>query len=140
MERMLRLAPETWTALERIARDDDITVGQVIREAVERDLRRRAEAKTPVRADERLVAPLRALLADDFAYSAGWDDLMQRLRHKGFALREAGGGLVLHRMSDDTRLCKASEVGYSYAALLSRFGTPYPGHRHVRTWARVARA
>ncbi len=130
MERPVSLAPETWTALEDLARAREVTPGQIIRDAVARELRRQAEAKTPVRADERLVAPLRALLADDFAYAGGWEDLAQRLRRKGFALREAGGGLVLHRLADEARLCKGSELGYGYAALMRRFGRPFPGHRH----------
>ncbi|MFN3970004.1 MAG: hypothetical protein ACK4L4_01350 [Gemmobacter sp.] len=134
---MVRLAPETWAALEKVARETDQTVGAILREAVERDLRRRAPAKTPVRADERLVAPLRALLAEDLAFSTGWNDLSQRLAAKGFVLREAGGGLVLHRLADDARLCKGSELGYSYTALMKRFGRPFPGHRHARVFDRA---
>ncbi|MGB8813738.1 MAG: hypothetical protein WCC57_11175, partial [Paracoccaceae bacterium] len=80
-------------ALQHVAGQDDVTVGQIIRAAIARDLTRRQKAKTPVRVDERLVAPLRALLADDFAYSKNWADLQTRLRHKGYQLAEAGGGL-----------------------------------------------
>ena len=51
-------------ALNRIARQEDVSVGQIIRNALNRDSRRREKAKKSVRADERLVAPLRALLAE----------------------------------------------------------------------------
>ena len=63
----LKLPTAMLDALRRVAAEDDVSPGQLVREAIERDLRRRATAKTPIRADERLVAPLRALLADDFA-------------------------------------------------------------------------
>ncbi|WP_239995022.1 CopG family transcriptional regulator [Rhodosalinus sediminis] len=70
MERLdIALPPEYVAALERPARAEDVSRGQVIRDAIRRDLKRRETAKTPVRADERLVAPLRALLAEDFAYA-----------------------------------------------------------------------
>lgn len=137
METSLRLDPAVWSVLERIAREDDVSVGQIIREAINRDIRRRAEAKTPVRADERLVAPLRALLADDFAYSRNWEDLQKRLLAKGYRLAEAGGGLILQAHDSGHRLCKASELGYSYSALLRRFDCVFPGHAHTAPLRRV---
>ena len=132
----LRLSDVTLSALERTAQADDTSVNDIIRDAIDRDLRRRAAAKTPVRADERLVAPLRALLAEDFAYAQGWHDLAARLARKGFLLVESGGGLLLRRLTGE-RLCKASELGFSYARLLSRFDTAFPGHAHEATLARV---
>jgi hypothetical protein len=137
MERPIRLDPAVWAALERIASDEDVTVGHIIRGAITRDLRRRTEAKTPVRADERLVAPLRALLADDFAYAKGWSDLQARLDAKGYRLAEAGGGLILQDRQTGARLCKASELGYSYSALLRRFDCVFPGHSHSAPLRRI---
>ena len=137
MERTLRLDPAVWAVLERIAAENDVSVGQIIRSAVDRDIRRRAEAKTPVRADERLVAPLRALLADDFAYARGWDDLQSRLATKGYRLSEAGGGLILQSRNSGERICKASELGYSYSALLRRFDRIFPGHAHIAPLRRI---
>lgn len=125
------LPAEMLMALRRIAADEDASVGQVIRDAVTRDLFRRDRAKKPVRADERLVAPLRALLADDFAYARNWPDLQARLTKKGFTLRPAGGGLALYRL-DRRRLCKSSELGYSYSRLMSRLKRPFPGSAPVR--------
>ena len=130
MEKPVRLDPSVWTVLERLAVKDDISVGQIIRDAINREIRRRAIAKTPVRADERLVAPLRALLADDFAYARNWEDLQARLLAKGYRLAEAGGGLILQSRATSDRLCKASELGYSYSALLRRFDCVFPGHAH----------
>ncbi|MDZ4136604.1 MAG: hypothetical protein U1D06_13575 [Paracoccaceae bacterium] len=117
-------------ALQRIAVVEDVTVGQVIRNAISRDLSRREKAKTPVRVDERLVAPWRALLADDFAYAENWGELQDRLSRKGYALAEAGGRLILQSRSTGERLCKGSELGCGYSSLLRRFKMPFPGHGH----------
>ncbi len=130
----LRLPAVMIGALKIAAARDDVSVGQIIRDAIARDLQRREKAKTPVSADERLVAPLRALLADDFAYARHWDDLFGRLRAKGFRLAESGGGLILLDHSTGERICKGSELGYGYALLLRKFDAPFPGHAH--TWLR----
>jgi hypothetical protein len=137
MERPVRLDPAVWIVLERLAAEEDVSVGQIIRNAINRDIRRREEAKTPVRADERLVAPLRALLADDFAYAKGWGELQARLVKKGYRLAEAGGGLILQSRDSGARICKASELGYSYSALLRRFDTVFPGHSHSAPLRRI---
>jgi hypothetical protein len=126
----LKLDPDIMAAVECAAADDDISVGQLIRHAITQELRRRRTAKTAVRADERLLAPLRALLAGDFAYAKDWSDLQSRLLRKGYVLAESGGGLVLLDSTSGTRLCKGSELGYGYAALLRKFNAPFPGHAH----------
>lgn len=125
----LQIDPVMLQALSEIALSEDQTIGQIVREALKRDLQRRHKAKTSVRADERLVAPLRALLADDLAYAKSWSDLQDKLSAKGYVLREAGGGLILCARKDMQRLCKASELGYSHAKLVQRFEHPFPGHR-----------
>ncbi|QDC11436.1 hypothetical protein FHY55_20345 [Oceanicola sp. D3] len=113
------------------AQKGDISVGQLLRDAVRRELRHRhTPAKTPRRADERLVARLAALLAPAFADAESWShltDLLHRLDHE---LRPAGGGLAVHRLSDGQRICKASEIGQAYSRLIRRFGAPFPGHSH----------
>ena len=133
----IHMSPEMVAALRQLAGDEDTSVGELIRGAIRRDLYRRSRAKTARRADERLVAPLRALLADDLAYAAGWDDLQARLARKGYQLREAGGGLALHDAAG-ARLCKGSDLGYSYSRLMRRFNTPFPGHSHRYLFHRAA--
>lgn len=124
------LAPQL-RAAERLAQMRDVTVGQILREALAAELRRAGRAaKTPARADEQLLAPLRALLASDIAAASGWAELQNRLKAKGYAFREAGGGLALHSFPEGVRLCKASELGASYSALMRRFNAPFPGHAH----------
>lgn len=114
----------------RLASDRDISVGQLIRDVLSREIARARNAKPPVRADERLVAPLRARLAPDLAEAQNWNDLHQRLQAQGYDLRVAGGGLALHELATSRRLCKASELGFSYSRLMRRFGAPHPGHPH----------
>ena len=126
----IRLPAALHGAVQKLALADDVSVGQIIRTAIHHEILRREKAKTPVRADERLVAPLRALLAHDFAYARDWTDLQSRLRQKGYRLAEAGGGLVLLDHDSGSRLCKGSELGYGYSQLLRKFNAPFPGHAH----------
>lgn len=126
------LQPELHTAAKSLAARRDITMGQLLRDLLAKEITRSRNARPPVRADERLLAPLRARLADDLAHATGWADLEHRLRNKGYALRAAGGGLALHDHPGGRRICKASELGFSYARLMRRFGAPFPGHTH--TW------
>lgn len=106
----------------------DITLGQLIRDAVDQELRR-SRPKTRNCADEALVARLQRLLPEDIAAATGWDELDRALRHHGFRLQPAGGGLTLHDMQG-RRLCKSSELGFGYARFVRRFGCPMPGHPH----------
>lgn len=129
-ELVLRLDPDTHAALCRVARDEGCDAADIVRGAIRRDLFRRTRAKKADRPDERLVAPLRALLADDLAYSVNWSDLQARLARKGYALREAGAGLALVRLASGEKLAKASDLGYSYSRLMRRFGAPFPDHAH----------
>ncbi|SIO15629.1 hypothetical protein [Vannielia litorea] len=124
----------TLAALMDAAQRDDISVGQLLRDAVRRELHRRhATAKTPQRADERLVAGLATLLAPAFAEAESWSQLASLLRLRGHELRPAGGGLAVHHISDGRRICKASELGQAYSTLIRRFQSPFPGHsqRHL---------
>ena len=125
----LYLGPEMVAALRQLAGDENTSVGALVRGAVKRDLYRRTRAKTAAKTDEPRVAPLRALLADDLAYATDWADLQARLGRKGYVLREAGAGVALYQ-TDGTRLCKGSELGYSYSRLMRRFAAPFPGHSH----------
>lgn len=127
----IRLPREMRIALAQIARGDDVSPGQLIRALVNKEIARRHNAKPPVSADERLIAPLRARLAADLAEALCWDDLDMRLKAKGYVLREAGGGLALHSHQSGERVCKASELGFSYSRLMRRFRAPFPGHAHT---------
>lgn len=125
-------------ALHRLAQQQDVSVGQIVRNAIAHEIRRQTRAgANPNQADETLLAPLRSLLARPLADAQNWHDLQQRLAELGYVLREAGGGLALHHGESGERLCKASELGYSYATLMRRFDAPFPGHSHTHMARRV---
>ena len=117
-------------AARDVAATREITIQQLVKDALKDELaRHHRTAKSPVRADERLIAMLRAKCAQDFAFADNWIDLIRRLLNKGIMLREAGGGLALFTAPSGARLCKASDMGYSLNALGRRFGAPFPGDK-----------
>ena len=78
-------------AAQDLAQARDISLGALIRAALSAEVRRaNLPAKMPNRADERLVDPLRALLAVDFGTARDWPDLQARLAAKGCVKRGAG--------------------------------------------------
>lgn len=133
----MKMPQEMLRAVAGLAKARDVTVGQLIRDLLAREISRACNARPPIRADERLVAPLRARLAAALAGARDWQDLQARLMAKGYALRAAGGGLALHDRPGDRRLCKASELGFSYSRLMRRFNAPFPGHAHTWLAARM---
>jgi hypothetical protein len=113
-----------------VAASREITIQQLLKNALADEVaRHHRTAKSPVRADERLIAMLRAKCATDFAFAETWFDLINRLLNKGIMLREAGGGLALYSAPSGARLCKASDMGYSLNTLGRRFAAPYPGDK-----------
>ncbi|WP_082029494.1 hypothetical protein [Tateyamaria sp. ANG-S1] len=125
---MIRVPDSLLSDARRLAREKDVTLGQLVRDALDQEVRR-ARPKTRNCADEALVARLQRLLAADIAAATSWAQLERVLRCRGFALRPAGGGLTLHD-AQGTRLCKSSEIGFGYARLVKRFGAVMPGHPH----------
>ncbi len=126
-----KMSPEMITQVRVLARDRDVTVGQILRDLVSKEISRCQNARPPVRADEQLVAPLRARLASDLALGTDWEDIQERLMAKGYQLQAAGGGLVLQTHPQGERVCKASELGFSYSRLMRRLNAPFPGHPHA---------
>jgi hypothetical protein len=126
----LKLPPNLLSRASTIAQAQDVTIGHLVRDLLRKEVNRQLNAKTPNRADERLVAALQALLATQMALASGWEDLAHRLAGEGYELRPAGGGLTMHRRPCGTRLCKASELGFPYRTLVKRFCGGMPGHPH----------
>ena len=127
---ILRIQPEADDYLERRAAEMDTTVGQVVRELLRAEMKRAANAKTPNRADEHLVARLQRLLVPTMADAVSWQDLHNRLAALGYCTKPAGGGLTIHDLETGIRLCKSSELGFAYARFVRRFRAPMPGHPH----------
>lgn len=128
----IKLSDELLRAAKTICAEEDITTGQLVRDLLAKEINRRRKARSPIRADERLLAPLRARLAPEFAAAQNWSELQNRLKRCGYTLQPAGGGLALHIWPDGTRVCKASELGFGYSRLIQRFRAAFPGHAH--TW------
>lgn len=125
-----KLPTDVIARLEQIARADDVSIGQVVRAALERDFHRRDDLMGHPRTAERLLAPIRARVREEFLTAKTWGDLKMRLIDQGYCLREAGGGLALHDAITGRFLCRTSEIGFGYPSLIRRIGAPFPGHRH----------
>lgn len=128
MERPINLAKESWEALDSLSRREGVSLHALVQEAVRREVQRRARAPRLDHPDEAVLSPLRALLADDFAYARGWGDLATRLARKGHGLVQSGPGLILVALPGGGKICKASDLGYSHARLARKFGGDFPGH------------
>ena len=127
-------------AARDVAHDREITVQQLLKDALKAELARvHRKARSPVRADERMIAMLRARLSGDFALARDWFDLIDRLRDKGILLREAGGGLALFGASSGARICKASDIGFSLNRLARQFRSPFPGDKLANAWLYTSR-
>lgn len=63
---------------QEMAQEDDISLGQLIRNLLSKEISRRRNARPPVRADEQFIAPLRARLAIDLAHGQSWNDIQAR--------------------------------------------------------------
>lgn len=139
---VLDLSFETLTALRASARAAGMSPSEQATRLLTKSLIHDA-ARTPFRAEERsgaaetLLAPLRALLANDLSHATGWDDLQTRLARHGYTFRERGGGLALFSTTTATRICKASALGWAYSDLIRRFDAPFPGHSHTHVAERV---
>ena len=124
----LKLPPRLLKDAARVAHGDDVTVGHLVRALLAREVARRLKPTDRKVTDETLLAALQALLARDMAEAVDWEDLARRLARHGYELRPAGGGVVLHKSSCGTRVCKGSELGFAYKTLVDRFGVWMPGH------------
>jgi hypothetical protein len=132
-ETILKLPDPLLREACNLARSRDLTVGQIVRDALSAELRRaRRKAGKRLRALEVEVAPVRAELAHDLAEAQDWPELQARLANKGYVLRHVGGGLALYRLVGDARICTASDLGPGYGKLMERFGGPLPGATPAR--------
>jgi len=124
------ISPEMEAFLYQCVEEKDLSVGQVLRTLVEAEMKRKTNAKTPNRADEKLVARLQRLLVPTMASALDWNDLHARLAALNHSVRPAGGGLTIHDLVTGDRLCKSSELGFAYSRLVRKFRQPMPGHHH----------
>lgn len=120
---VLGLPPELADALEHLAGRNTQAIGDILRDALRHDLRRRTRARTDRIALS--LAPLRARLADDLEQATDWHDLQARLAGHGYRLVRHGGGLSVEDQ-DGHHVCNGADLGCSHAQLIRRFGRPIP--------------
>ena len=120
---VLGLPPELADALDHLCGRNEAAIGDILREALRNDLKRRTRARADRAA--RQLAPLRAKLTDDLDDAIDWYDLQSRLRRKGYQFVRQGGGLSLRDLQDK-HICNGSDLGYSHAQLTRRFGRQIP--------------
>lgn len=128
----LKLPRDLLSGAQRVATARDVTIGHMVRQLLKREVERQLKAKPGAAVDEGLLAALQALLGRDMAEAVSWDDLAERLRPHGYEMRAAGGGATIYKSSCGTRVCKGSELGFGYAALVKRFGGHLPGHPYQK--------
>ena len=124
----LKLPRDLLSGAQRVATARDVTVGHLVRHLLKREVERQLAAKGRVATDDRLLTALQALLGRDMEQASGWDDLAERLRPHGYTLHPSSSDMTLIKTSCGTRVCAGAEIGFSYAALVKRFGGHMPGH------------
>ena len=83
----LKLPDVMLQAAQKLAIQNDVTVGQIVRDLLVREVHNTNRAKTSGRTDEELLASLQTLLASDMGAATSWDDLERRLQANGYNLR-----------------------------------------------------
>ena len=108
----------------------DQTPAAVLRDLIRLEVQRndRRSAKGGDLPDDQLLVRLRHLVAGALIGARDWAGLQAALGRQGLAYHPAGGGLSLIDTETGEVLCKASQAGPAYLALVRRFGTGFPGH------------
>lgn len=127
----VKLQSELADAARMLARERDVTVSQLLRELVKREIDMTRRINSIRSAEERSVEGLKSRLMPDFMASRTWPDLKTRLKNRGYCLVASSGGLALHDRETGKRICKSSEIGFGYSKLIRKMGAPFPGHPHA---------
>ena len=120
----IHIPDEMAEAISLIAQAEDATAGEVIRDAIWRDMRQRTlsiEGETPL---QRAYDPLRLLLQDDFDQAQNWPHLRSLLQDKGLQLLQGQHDLMIHRTSGE-QICRLSDIGQNRVALNRRFDAAF---------------
>lgn len=123
---ILRLPPDLLASLRMLAREAGVTPGQYLRDYVAlRSAERTAPHPVP-KPGNTATAMLRDAIEDILDSATSWERLQASLVAQGFALRLKGLRLVLDAWPSGEEVCKASDLGFSYAALIDRLGPGEP--------------
>jgi len=111
-----------------IARERDVSVGQILRDLIAQEIERAAQGRSPLTPEQRRFEALRVDLMPDVQASESWQALQARLRAKGYEMRLDGNVLALHSYPKGHRTCMASDLGLAHDDLARRMGEAFPGH------------
>ena len=129
----LKLPRELLSGAQRVATAQEVTIGHMVRQLLKREVDRQLSSTDITTVSEGLISAVQTLLARDVADACDWDDLSHRLRPHGYVFRLNEGALVLFKTSCGTRICRGSELGFSYASLVERFGQQMPKQSVLKT-------
>ena len=132
----LQISSDMAEAISLVAKAEDATPSEVIRDAIRRDLRRQATLIRQRSQQRRAFDPIRNLLLTDFERAQNWDHLQSRLLDKGYRLFQRGGDLVIHRASGE-QICRLSDIGQNQTALARRFQAPFGRPKLPKTAVRA---
>jgi len=136
----VRMSVSMRDALEELAVETDMSVGQLVREALQRFLaevwahtgeEQNVDTSTPS-PDDSVLERCRQAVRQALSLASDWKTMQGILATNGYEYRALGGGLTMFDTTDGRYLCKASDVGPGYSKLIKRFRAPFPGHPH--TW------
>ena len=140
-ELILRLSKNQLSQIIRIAKFFDITEGEVIRYALQEYFNlnhnlftavsaESSQSKEEFELDEQAIAECSATIKEVLPRSKSWSELQKNFAEFGLEYFERGGGLAIRWKYDQRYVCKASQAGPGYSALIKRFRAPFPGHAH----------
>lgn len=129
----LKLPRELLSGAQRVATAREVTIGHMVRQLLKREVERQLASKDITMVSESLISAVQTLLARDIADASDWDDIAEQLRPHGYVFKLHEGGLVLYKISCGTRICTGSELGFSYASLVERFGVQMPSQAVAKT-------
>lgn len=123
----LQIPAEMAEAISIAAHSEDATLGEIIRDAIWRDMRRRTTLKQVETMQTKAFDSLRNLLQADFERALNWQHLQSRLLDKGYRLLQGRGDLIVHRASGE-RICRIADLQQDQSALTQRFQAPFGAH------------
>ncbi|MEM7596961.1 MAG: hypothetical protein AAF382_04630 [Pseudomonadota bacterium] len=127
----VKLQAELADAARRLARERDVTVSQLLRDLVTREIDMSRRIKSAQSSENRSIEGLKSRLLSDFLQSTTWTDLKARLKKRGFCLVASGGGLALHDRETGRRICNTAQLGFEYSKLVKKMRARFPGHPHA---------
>lgn len=130
----IRMSLAMRDALEELAVETDMSIGQLVREALQRFLdevwSQPHEVTVASSAAQSVPESCREAVSAALPVAKDWQTMQAILATHGCEYRAHGGGLAVFDTADGRYLCKASAVGPGYSMLIKRFRAPFPGHPH----------